>query len=77
MIPEHISQFFWDVRKDSIDLVRNKIYVLSRLMELGDEEAVQWMEQRYSREDFAEILNRKRGLSAKSRNYWKLKYHVA
>ena len=77
MLPQNLAKFFWDAPLRTIDPAVNKTYVMSRLLELGDDAAVRWMEQTYPAGELRQTINTSRSLSPKSRNYWKLKYHLA
>jgi hypothetical protein len=77
MLPAALKRFFWDVKYDSIDRESNKDYIISRLLELGDEDAVKWLEEAYSRNDIEKVARTAKSLSSKSRNYWKLRYSIA
>jgi hypothetical protein len=77
MIPKDLNKYFWDVSPDTIDRTANKGYVISRLLELGDETAVKWLEESYAADDLCDAVKTSRSLSPKSRNYWTLKYHLS
>ncbi|MFA6295070.1 MAG: hypothetical protein WC666_01445 [Candidatus Paceibacterota bacterium] len=76
MLPTPLKKFFWDAKFDTIDREANKSYIISRLLEMGDEIAVKWLEQAYSLEDLINVVKSARSLSSKSRNYWKLRYLI-
>jgi hypothetical protein len=76
MLPSTLKRFFWDIPFNAIDRAANKNYIISRILELGDEAAVAWLLRYYSWNDVYRVVMTSRGLSEKSRNYWKLKYHV-
>ena len=75
MLPISLKRIFWDTDLANIDREANKSYVLSRILELGDEAAVKWLEHSYSLSDIINSVKTSRSLSPKSRQYWKLKYH--
>jgi hypothetical protein len=77
MLPQTLKRFFWDARLEAIDQGRNRNYVISRLLELGDDDAIQWLERAYSTDELRYAVTVSRSLSPKSRNYWKIKYHLA
>jgi hypothetical protein len=77
MIPSTLKQFFWDASIESIDATLNKDYIIARILELGDETAVSWLTTNYSEADVRNVVKKSRSLSPRSRNYWKLKYHLA
>ena len=77
MLPSTLKRFFWDTPVESIDRDANKNYIIARILELGDEAAVEWLSQQYSKNDVRKVVKTSRGLSPKSSNYWKLKYQVS
>ena len=76
MLPQSLKKFFWDTTLESIDQGANREYIISRLLELGDESAVKWLEETYPKQDLLHTVESSRSLSPKSRNYWKLKYQI-
>ncbi|OGX06820.1 MAG: hypothetical protein A3G87_07030 [Omnitrophica bacterium RIFCSPLOWO2_12_FULL_50_11] len=69
-IPERLWKLFWDVDPEKIDLQTNRFYVLQRILECGDLDAVQWMWSRFKKSEIGEALCRFRGYSRKSANFW-------
>ena len=47
-IPKTLHRYFWDVNPNTIDLAQRRHYVIERLLELGDQEAVLWMRKTFS-----------------------------
>ena len=77
MLPPTLKRFFWDTPVESIDRDANKNYIIARILELGDEAAVEWLGRQYSKKDVRKVVKTSRSLSPKSINYWKLIYRVA
>jgi len=77
MLPPTLKRFFWDTPVESIDRDAHKNYIIARILELGDEAAVEWLDHQYSKTDVRRVVRTSRSLSLKSSNYWKLKYKVA
>jgi hypothetical protein len=73
MIPAESRRFFWDVDPAKLDLSRHKSYIIERLLEFGDDEAVSWLFRAYRRDEIAAILESSRFLSTKSRGFWRLR----
>jgi hypothetical protein len=73
-LPEPLHRFFWDCRPEEIDLEGHAAYVLDRLLERGDDEAIRWVLARYGRDRVrAHLLSRRgRGLSPETYRYWAL-----
>ncbi len=76
MIPPSLKKYFWDIRIENVDIAKHPGYIISRLLEFGDEPAVDWLESHYTPGEIAAVVRKSRSLTPKSRNYWKLKYHL-
>jgi hypothetical protein len=72
MLDEHLKKYFWDADFGALDVVKHKRYLLGRILELGDEEAVRWARATFSNDDFVEALRGNCALSKKSACFWKL-----
>lgn len=66
------SGLFWDTDSSRLDLEQNKEYIIERVLELGDENAVSWLVSRYRRSEIKKVLGSSRRISRKSANYWSL-----
>ena len=76
MIPEAIHRYFWDVDPASLDLVDNQRFIIERILEKGNVDAVQWMKQQYPEQALRDVVATGRQLSPKSRHYWELTLHT-
>ena len=74
--PAFLKKYFWDIDFDKINLEDRKIYVLKRILEYGDENAVDWMWKNFKKRDIKNALSNFRGYSQKSANYWALILNV-
>lgn len=72
MIDQAISKYFWDVKLSDLDLVAHKNYIIERILDMGDERAVSWLRQNYSKADILTVVRQSRRLSPKSKNFWTL-----
>jgi hypothetical protein len=71
-VPQRLYPLFWDTNPVKINLRRNARYVIERVLELGDMDAVSWLQRVYAGEKIIDVLNMSRALSDKSRLFWKL-----
>jgi hypothetical protein len=76
MIPQELRQYFWDIDIESFDPQDHPEYSIERILELGDSEAVEWLEEQFSEEQIKEVIRTNRRLSKKSANFWALVYHI-
>lgn len=70
MMDAVLKKYFWDTDFDKLDARAHKTYIIERLMEFGDEEAVRFLKENYSEEELRETLKASRGLSRRSASFW-------
>lgn len=71
-----IQRYFWDTDVEALDIRRHRRYIIERILELGDEQAVGWMKKNFSADDIRERVRNSRRLSARSRNFWQLVFNL-
>jgi len=69
-LPGFLKRYFWDVEFEEIDLEGRKVYVLKRILEYGNEQAVRWMWKNFEKSEIKNALCNFRGYSQKSANFW-------
>lgn len=69
-IPKRVKRLFWDVKKEEVNLELHYPYIISRIMDFGNEEDVQWMLKTFSQEQIKEVVKKRKGLSKKSAIFW-------
>ena len=72
MIDKNLYPFFWDIDPTHLDIRKYKDYIIERLLELGDENAFQWLFMNYSEREIRKVLLKSRSLSVKSRRFWEI-----
>ena len=75
-IPAWIAYLFWDTKITNIHVKKHARSVITRILELGDKQAVEWMQMTYPGAKIVEVLLTARNVSDKSRQFWKLWYGV-
>jgi hypothetical protein len=76
MIPRGLRQFFWDIDIVSFNPQDYPEYTIERILELGDSEAVEWLQDQFSEDIIKDVIRTNRRLSKKSANFWALVYHI-
>lgn len=76
MLPEHLQRFFWDTRLVDVEIQPHATYIIERLMETGDMDAVAWMLATYPREKIISTLKTTRSLTPKSANFWAFYFNI-
>ena len=74
--PAFLKRYFWDVGFDRLDRRRVGALIIERILEYGDPRAVRWMQRCFDDPVIREVVKRSRSLSARSANFWALRYHV-
>lgn len=71
-LPDRLRPFFWDVEFEKLHTTESADFIISRLMEHGDEAAVRFLLSRYDVEKLREVLARSRSCSRRSRQFWRI-----
>lgn len=71
MIPAELHKFFWEYKVAEINDNNKWFFVIERLIEHGDDDAVRWILQYYPQEKIIEVVKNSRQLSRKTANFWK------
>ena len=71
MSPLTKKSLFWDTDVKNIDPVKNKGYVIERILRFGDFDDYYWMRDKYSTEEIKNVILKERSdLDPKSVNFW-------
>ncbi len=76
MIPSNLHAIFWDTDLATFTPEAYPDYTIFRVLELGDEAAVNWLRQTFTEAEIRRVLKSERRLSEKSANFWALVYRV-
>jgi len=75
-IPKYMIRYFWDVDFKSIDVVRNKFFIIKRILENGDKKSVKWMFGKYNFSDIKYSLLNLKGYDKKTLNFWSIVFDL-
>jgi len=71
-LPLFLKKYFWEVEFKDLNLRKNRIYIIKRILEYGDEKSIVWLWKRVGKSEIENVLVNYRGFSRKSANYWAL-----
>jgi hypothetical protein len=74
--PERLRALFWDTNLKNIHVKKNARYIIERVLELGNVDALDWLQRVYTVQNILNVIYTSRGLSEKSREFWKLWFGV-
>ena len=69
-LPKFLEKYFWDAEFKKINFGNRKVYILKRILEYGDDEAVAWMRENFKKIEIKNALCNFRGYSLKTANFW-------
>ena len=70
-LPLTKKSLFWDTDIKNIDRVKNKRYVIERILKFGDFDDYRWMRNAYSEEEVKKVILKERSdLDPKSIDFW-------
>lgn len=75
-IPESLYKFFWDVNPKKVNPQEKPYFVIQRLLDKGDLEAVLWTRKHFETLTIQKTLREYRNFSLKSASFWGLLYAV-
>jgi hypothetical protein len=75
-LPEAFNKYFWDTNTSNISVSQNSAYIIGRLFELGDIEALNWLNSTYDKGVIVKTLQESRIISPKTGNFYALYYKV-
>ena len=76
MIPSELITLFWDTNLETFHPAAHPDYTIFRILEVGDQEAVNWMRETFSDDEIRRVLRTERRLTRKSANFWALIYGI-
>jgi hypothetical protein len=68
-LSKNVSGYFWDINTDKANPKKHPKYYMSRILEVGDRKAVNWLFSIFGKNKIKKLLPTLR-LSERSTNYW-------
>lgn len=70
-IPGFLSKYFWDVDFKTLG-ANDTFFMIERILEYGDERAMKWILDNFSKMQIKQVLSKRKSFSKRSANYWSL-----
>lgn len=74
--PSFLKKYFWDIDFKKLDISKSSVYVIERILELGDIKAIKWVLKTFKKELIKKVVMTRRGLSPKTANFWTLYFNI-
>lgn len=75
-IPEEFRKYFWDIDAEKLNYQEKSIYVIERLLEFGDINALHWLLKTFEFKLLCEVLKKSRILSSKSAHFYSYYFDI-
>ena len=76
MMSSHVKTLFWDINLDTFRPEDYPDYTILRVLEYGDEKAVNWLQRTFPESEILRVLRTENRLSRKSANFWALVFGI-
>ena len=70
--PLFLKKYFWDIDFNRLNVAEKSIYVIERILELGDEKAIKWLFRKFQKTLIKKVIIGSRGLSPQTASFWSL-----
>lgn len=74
-LPAHFRKYFWDCPFEELSLEKYPRFIVARILNFGDWEAVSWLFARGGRELIAKAVKNGRYVNHKTENFWNMMLH--
>lgn len=75
-IPQYLYPYFWDVDINQLDIDKDKLYIISRLLTHGGYKGLMFVNSNYTYEDIKYVARNSRTLNPKVASYLMNIYHL-
>ncbi len=69
-IPDYIEVYFWDIALDELDCDKHHLFIISRILNEGNDQALAWLFNQYDRDTIKNAVKKSRSLSLKTIRCW-------
>ena len=70
------KHFFWDVKINELDKKKDAHFIISRVLEYGDVEHINWLFTNYQKKQIIQVIRTSKSISPKVANFWKLLLNI-
>jgi len=71
-LPEFLEPYFWEIDFTRLRFPERQTYVIERVLEFGDDQAVRWLKATFAPETIADVVRQSRRISKNTANLWAL-----
>jgi hypothetical protein len=72
-----LSPFFWDVAIETVDIKKNRKFVIERLLRFGRPKEVLWILGHYTSQEIVEVVQQSKTIDARTATYWAAHFTIS
>ena len=72
-LPQEFKKYFWDVEFSGLSLKKYPDFILGRIMNLGNLQALKWL-LKIPKQEIMRVVKTNREIDLKTRNFWRVIY---
>lgn len=66
------QSLFWDTNPNKINIRKNAVYVIERILEFGNDREIKWLWLNFSPSLLKKVISKSRSITPKTKNLWQL-----
>jgi hypothetical protein len=71
-LPRFLKRYLGEVKFEKVRLPERECYVVERLLEYGDDQAIHWLKETFALETIGRVVRESRAISHRTANLWGL-----
>jgi hypothetical protein len=71
-----LKDMFWDIDIESIDLKKNKKFVIERILKYGLTEQISWLLKNYNKQSIVKVVKNSKNIDKVTANYWAIHFNI-
>ncbi len=76
IIPQFLHPFLWDTNVSSLSLTKHYTYIIERILEYGDQKAIEWMNSNFTKDQITTTLSTSKKISPKTGALMSIMYNI-
>lgn len=69
-------KLFWDVDKNTLDILRHKRFIIERILQFGMPGDIKWLLSAYSEREIIDAVIKSKTIDKKTANFWRIHYEI-
>ena len=75
-VPKEFKTYFWDIDFDKLEASKHPKFVIKRVLDHGDTDAIRWLQRNFDDKDIINVVMTSRDISRISANFWADYYNL-